>query len=303
MISVCLATKNRPEKLRQCLKAILNNTFQRFEIILIDQSDTHTTKGLITQLQSKKIRYFKMNTTGKAKALNLAIKKAKYELLAFTDDDCVVAKDWIKTIHDTYKKFPHIAGIFGNTLAYPTKRSGAWICPATFQSTSVRFFSNPSIIHYQVLGQGNNMSLKKSIIISVGMVKEWLGVGSIAKAGEESELIFRILTNKNILMTNPNMVAYHNRWLSKNEYQFQESAYTRGLFAFYAYYFSTSYGAMTSTMMCQRIQERLVIHLRYMKHNPSIKALIKTSYLSLHELVSGIYGTGIGITKRILNTV
>ena len=303
MISVCLATRNRPEKLRQCLKAILNNTFQHFEIIIIDQSDNSKTKNIVSQLQSKKIRYVKMTATGKAKALNLAIKKAKNELLAFTDDDCLVAKDWLKTIHDTYKKFPHVAGVFGNTLAYPTKKSGVWICPATFQSTSARFFSSPSIIHYQVLGQGNNMSLKKSILMSIGLFKEWLGVGSVTKAGEESELIFRILIHKHILMTNPHMLVRHNRWLSKNEYQFQESTYTRGLFAFFAYYIYTSYGWITVSMMWRRSKERFLIHLQCIRQTPSTQTLVHTCYYMLHECISGAYGVGLGITKRIQGTI
>lgn len=303
MISVCLATRNRPEQLKQCLTAILNNTFQRFELIIIDQSNTSKTKRVVSELQSRKIRYVKMTATGKAKAINLAITIAKNELLAFTDDDCIVTKNWLKTMYDSYRQFPKISGVFGNTLAHQSRQSNCLICPTTFQTDKIRFFSNPSIIHYQVLGIGNNMSLKKSIIVQVGMLKEWLGVGSIAKAGEESELVFRILKNNHILMTNPNMVVYHNRWLSTNDYGYQESAYTRGLFAFYSYYFFTSYGRITSRMMWQKIQERLTAYFGYYKRNSSLSEHIHTGCHFIHELVSGVYGVGIGITKRITNNV
>lgn len=303
MISILISTKNRPDKLERCLQSIVASSFQNFEIILIDQSNNKDTKTKVAHLQSKKIRYFKMNKIGKAKALNFAIKKSRNELLAFTDDDCIVTKNWLQEIHNSYRAHTHIAGVFGNTYAYKTTNTGKKICAATFKSDKKSFFSNPSIIHYQVLGQGNNMSLKKSVIVSVGMVKEWLGVGSLAKAGEESELIFRILKNKKILMTNPNMVVYHNRWLTYYNYQLLENSYTRGLFAFFAYYFFTSDGKITWRMMTQRVHKRLLPALKKFHHIKSLKNLISAIYLIVNETGNGFYGITLGTSKRILNNL
>lgn len=303
MISVLLATKNRSEKLKTCLLSILENSFQNFEIILIDQSDTKDTKRIVTGIGSKKIRYVRMNGMGKAKALNFAVKKSKNEILAFTDDDCIASKNWLKEIDDTYRRTA-VDGVFGNTYAYKKTQTKGKICAATFRSKGKNVFSRPDIIHYQVLGLGNNMSLRKSAILSAGMFQEWLGVGSRAKAGEESELIFRILKNNRILITNPNMIVYHNRWLSHTEERILQGLYTRGLLAFYAYYYFTPDGRITWTMTTQRLRERLIPEVkeitREIRRVPAQTTLWRL-WLTLNEMVNGIYGICIGVYKRASN--
>jgi len=37
MISVIIATRNRPEKIAPCLRSVLANKYSSFEIIIIDQ--------------------------------------------------------------------------------------------------------------------------------------------------------------------------------------------------------------------------------------------------------------------------
>jgi len=305
MISVLIATKNRSEKLKTCLQSVLRSSYQNFEVLLIDQSTTKDTERIVTGIASKKIRYVRMNSTGKAKALNFAVRKSQYEILAFTDDDCVVTKNWLKEIHDTYRHAA-VAGVFGNTYAYRNTQGKGKVCVATFQSKRKNVFSRPDIIHYRVLGQGNNMSLKKSAVTSAGMFKEWLGVGSPAKAGEESELIFRILKTNRTLMTNPNMVVFHNRWLSRIEERMVQSLYTRGLLAFYAYYYFTADGKITWTMTTQRLRERLAPAIqavaREIRRRPSKHTLFML-LLTLSEIANGLYGVCIGLWRRASNNI
>jgi glycosyltransferase involved in cell wall biosynthesis len=308
MISVLISTKNRPDKLKMCLKTILKNSFKNFEVVLIDQSNNEDTQTIVNHLKSKKIRYFKTNQTGKAKALNFAIQKSKYELLAFTDDDCISTKNWLQEIHDFYHTHKYIAGVFGNTYPYQINTRARETCPSTFEADKIMSFSYPNIIHYHCLGQGNNMSLRKSMITSTGAFKEWLGVGSVAQAGEESELIFRILKHHNTLMTNPNMIIYHNRWLSYTDERLLQSSYTRGLLAFYAYYFFTPDRKITWSMVGMRINERMLPAVKKIKtsilNNPlGVKHIIREIYLTLNEAVNGLYGILLGVLFRMYQTL
>ncbi len=89
MISVLIATKNRPTQLSQCLRSLLLNTYKNFEILVLDQSTTGKTEKYVRALKNKNITYLKLNNPGKSKALNWGISMAKGKILAFTDDDCI----------------------------------------------------------------------------------------------------------------------------------------------------------------------------------------------------------------------
>jgi glycosyltransferase involved in cell wall biosynthesis len=236
MISVIISTRNRPSHIQTCLKSILNNTFQKFEILLVDQSNDNQTKLIVKQLRSNKIRFFKSNRKGKTVDLNSMIRVAKYNILSFTDDDCIVDKNWLQEIYDSYIKYPNTAGVFGNTYPYKPQNHPNEMCPAIFIAKKTKSYQNHALLNHLFLGPGNNMSLQKSAIIKAKYFKEWLGTGSIAWAGEETDLIFRILIRKYILMTNPKMVVYHNRWLTKFQLMILSGAYSCGMIAFYSYY-------------------------------------------------------------------
>ena len=118
MISVIISTLHRPEKLHECLKKILASDVSDFEVIVVDQSKGYSTKSVVKQLGSPKIVYSKMNTKGKSKGLNDAVKRASGEILAFTDDDCLVDKHWLNNIHRALKENKNIVGVFGQVLPH-----------------------------------------------------------------------------------------------------------------------------------------------------------------------------------------
>ena len=60
--SICVPTRNRTETLFHCLKTLLNQSFNFYEIIVTDNSDEEEsikTLKLIEEFKSSKIRYYK----------------------------------------------------------------------------------------------------------------------------------------------------------------------------------------------------------------------------------------------------
>jgi glycosyltransferase involved in cell wall biosynthesis len=270
MISIIISTRNRSDYIQACLKSILANTFKKFEILLADQSDNNQTKLAVKQLQSSKIRYFKSNRKGKSIGLNSMIRKARHNILAFTDDDCIVDKNWLQEINIFYKKYPNAAGVFGNVFPYMPQNHKGEFYTSTFESSHISEQTNPYETHWQVLGIGNNMSFRKSIIVKEGCFKEWLGPGSIALNGEETDLIFRLLIKKYSLMTNPNIITYHNRWLTKSQLTALLGTYSCGMCAFYSYYlFRTD-----DKKMVKFLKKQIITHI----YQPLFHK--KTEYLS-----------------------
>ncbi len=94
MISVIITTYQRPKNLIRAIKSILNQTYNDWELIIVDDNDERTeyrkeTEHLMSQYSNNnKIRYLrhKKNQNGAA-ARNTGIKAAKGEFITFLDDD------------------------------------------------------------------------------------------------------------------------------------------------------------------------------------------------------------------------
>ncbi|WP_297435607.1 glycosyltransferase [Thermococcus sp.] len=86
-VSVIVPTYNRDVLLRRAIKSVLNQTFDEFEILVIDGAKNDSTKELVRSYGDGRLRYIPQKGRGIANARNLGVKKARGELIAFLDDD------------------------------------------------------------------------------------------------------------------------------------------------------------------------------------------------------------------------
>ncbi|WP_310556211.1 glycosyltransferase family A protein [Flavobacterium sp.] len=93
VISIIIPTYKRTDYLKLTLQSVLNQTFQSFEIIVVDDgSPTDENEKICSQYA--KIKYIKIkNSGGPAKPRNIGIKAAKGKYIAFVDDDDI----WLPT--------------------------------------------------------------------------------------------------------------------------------------------------------------------------------------------------------------
>jgi len=236
MISVIVATLNRPSNIASCLKSLLNNSKTDYEIIIIDQSKNDSTYSLVKRLNNRNIHYLKQQTIGKSRALNIAINNSHGHVLAFTDDDCIVDNDWLKEIYSTFHNNQNISVSFGKTLPYNPKKHSQRVCPSCFNNGNKIYTVTEPEKHWLGIGFGNNMAFKHSEFIKLGMFKTWLGPGSIGSNAEDAELSLRTLIKGGKIIYNPNMIVYHNKWLDQKEMIRQQLSYNCGEMACYGYF-------------------------------------------------------------------
>src|SRR5690348_17923923 len=87
-ISVVIPTQNRAEFLRAAIQSVLNQTFQDFEIIIIDDASVDETANVIQSFEDPRIRYVRHETKGGQGATrNAGIRQASGEYIALLDDD------------------------------------------------------------------------------------------------------------------------------------------------------------------------------------------------------------------------
>ena len=87
-VSVIILTYNRHLLLRKAILSVLNQTFQDFEIIVIDDASKEETRFIMDEFTDERIRYFRHNVNkGEGCARNTGLKYVKGKYIAFLDDD------------------------------------------------------------------------------------------------------------------------------------------------------------------------------------------------------------------------
>lgn len=87
-VSVIVTCYNYAQYLEGCIQSVLNQTYQDFELLIVNDGSTDNTDEIVTKfLDNKKIRYLNQSNTGQAMATNNGILAASGELIAFLDAD------------------------------------------------------------------------------------------------------------------------------------------------------------------------------------------------------------------------
>lgn len=111
MISIIIVNHNGKKWLHDCLKSLLRQTYDHFEIIIVDNASTDDSVNFIKKNYPKiRIIENKINI-GYGRANNLGARKAAGEIIFFLNNDTVLEKDTLeKLLRDKEKDTLHITG-------------------------------------------------------------------------------------------------------------------------------------------------------------------------------------------------
>ena len=114
-ISVIIPARDEEGNIGACLDSIINQSYPKnlFEIIVIDDFSTDRTAEIIRSFADKNVSLISLKNftkdgelnSYKKKAIEIAISKAKGELIVTTDADCIVQNKWLQTIASFYEKY------------------------------------------------------------------------------------------------------------------------------------------------------------------------------------------------------
>ncbi len=87
--SVIIPTYNRARLIGQTIESVVNQTFQDFEILVIDDGSTDNTKEVVEKMEKTldRVHYFKKRNEERGVARNFGIKKSIGKYLVFLDSD------------------------------------------------------------------------------------------------------------------------------------------------------------------------------------------------------------------------
>jgi len=120
-ISIVVCVYNRQEQITFCVKSLLEQTSDDFEVIVIDDASRDRTGQVLKKLEHPKLKILTNEANhGPAYSRNRSIKEAKGEYILFVDSDCVADRHWASQIIRPFEQDPSMMIVSGKTLDAPS---------------------------------------------------------------------------------------------------------------------------------------------------------------------------------------
>lgn len=106
MISVIIPLYNNEKQITNTLRTVLQQTFQYFEIVIVDDGSTDHSVLEVEKIYDTRIRIIHQTNKGVSAARNKGLEEAKYELVAFLDADDEWHPEYLSTQYELFCKYP-----------------------------------------------------------------------------------------------------------------------------------------------------------------------------------------------------
>jgi cellulose synthase/poly-beta-1,6-N-acetylglucosamine synthase-like glycosyltransferase len=202
-VSVIVPAYNEQENVASTIESILSNTWQKKEIIVIDDGSTDSTSSVVKEVQQRHpglIRLFRIPNGGKANALNFGFRQATYEVVVALDGDTIFSETTIENLAHHFSN-PNIGAVAGKVCVVEKER-----VLAIFQS-----------LEY-IIGQNIEkwaFSAINAVNVVPGPVGAWRKADVLAVGGysvdtlvEDQDLTLSILRRGKKIVYDPDAVAY-----------------------------------------------------------------------------------------------
>ncbi|MGB0891839.1 MAG: glycosyltransferase [Flavobacteriaceae bacterium] len=167
-ISVVICCKNEAENLHKYLPSVIEQNYNDFEIVLINDASSDNTLEIMESFQSKHSNIKIVNVENneafwgnKKYALTLGIKAAKHEHLLFTDADCkVLSNNWITKMSNQFSENKSIVLGYGK---YKVEKYSLVNLLVRFETllTAIQYFSYAKL-GSPYMGVGRNLAYTKT---------------------------------------------------------------------------------------------------------------------------------------------
>lgn len=241
-VSVVICTRNRNKRIVPTLESVAANTYLQFEVIIVDQSNNEITRDAVKPfLTDPRFRYKKTSTVGLSKARNIGINEANGKIIAFTDDDCRVAEDWLEAVCQAFEQNPSVTAVFGRIIPGELTnglKSGTivdqveakriqQVLPIAKKETLTQQLYKENRFDLG-FGHGANMCFLKSSFSQFGEFDEFLGAGAVLGAWEDRDIGYRMLSEGGQILYSPEAIVYHDHWREWDEVKVSYKNYAIG---------------------------------------------------------------------------
>jgi GT2 family glycosyltransferase len=191
-ISVIVVTHNRKEYLRNCLISILEQDYDLFDIVVIDNNSSDGTKEMLDYEFSQIKTIFLDRNLGCPGARNVGVLNSSGEILFFVDDDGLLEHDVLSIVVEEMTKDEFIGAV-----VCAIKENGQWLIRPRESDSKTRIYM------HEFRGQG---AIRREVFENVGLYPPEFIYG-----GEETDLAIRMIAACYRIIFQPTAITHHFR--------------------------------------------------------------------------------------------
>lgn len=166
-VSVIIPTYNRAIHIGRAVESIFTQTYQDFEIIIIDDGSTDNTKDVLFGYHDR-IKYIYQTNKGVSSARNRGIKEARGEYLAFLDSDDIWLPTKLEKQIKLFHKDPTIYLVYSYARYFDRDNNSDFIRPQHISKSFEDFLYAETVL------PTSSVMLRKEAIDKVGLFDEQL---------------------------------------------------------------------------------------------------------------------------------
>ncbi len=216
-ISVIIITYNRVEDTVQLLECLRKQTFNEFEIILIDNNSTDKTQEILSKYFHN-IKYIRIPyNAGVPGGRNIGIANAIGDYLVFIDNDVEINPDFLKMVNSTFKKEPKAGILAFRIINYYSKNLDmtTWVWDTSFLKNE-----EFKPVHKFV---GAGFAIRRDIVNQVGLLWD-----DLFFMHEEKDYSMRLLRTDFLIYYTPNIEVQH-KVSPEKRYESKERSFFYGI--------------------------------------------------------------------------
>lgn len=190
MISVIIPLYNGAKFIQRSINSVLNQTYQDFEIVVVNDGSTDNGPQMVMQWQHPFIRLINQKNSGVSIARNTGIKAAKGNIIAFLDADDEWLPNHLEVIHQLAECYPE-CGVFGTSYFFKRENENPTlpILPNKFPFTG----TEGVLDNYYELASGTDFPMQTSAYaVRKEIIQEIGGFPSGIPSGEDIITLARL---------------------------------------------------------------------------------------------------------------
>jgi cellulose synthase/poly-beta-1,6-N-acetylglucosamine synthase-like glycosyltransferase len=187
-ISVVVTCYNKRDIIGECIRSVLNQNYENYELIVIDDGSTDGSMEAIKKFDSARIKVMRIEHQGISAAKNTGIRHARGSIVLFLDGDCVLDGKGLRELSKSFSN-PEIGCVGGALLAINGQNPIAKM---------VELMQNGVERKWPF---GANVAYRRDVLEKIG------GFDERMEAGEDADLFIRATKAGFGYFFNPNLTA------------------------------------------------------------------------------------------------
>jgi O-antigen biosynthesis protein len=219
-VTVAVCTRDRSTSLVRAIQSLVRLNYPNFEVLIIDNHPSDNRTALAVRelsYQYSCLRYILEPRPGLNWARNRAIREARGEIIAYTDDDVVADDYWLLSLVQIFQSH-NAACVAGGVLPYEMETNAQFLFELyggfCRSFNRVVYHKNSKLGHHYPLsahhfGTGANMAFRVETLKRLGGFDNALDAGTATNGAGDLEMFFRIVKEGYTLVYEPSALVWH----------------------------------------------------------------------------------------------